>query len=406
MFGRKDEEGKKKKGCLARLFGFVIKTALVLVVLGVLYYVFIDDGTSTSSSGSEYSSTSNSDSNDGYEVELVSQQEKLAAAQEENISIDDLVDLFYSWYGYVPDDDDDYNFLSDDDYSDYDFTDYVYSDDNDFTETYGSGYSGSNYSQNTYSYSSSSDNDWDEYYNDWWSDYSNSYDYSDYYNYYGYDNDYDFDDDWDDSYSSTKPTQSTKPQSTTTQATPQKPAAPVQAPSSTSNANPNVKASEKRNRFLECAKAFLGTPYVWGGTSHSGIDCSGLVYLSAQEAGLGTLPRTAKTLYNIASPINQDDAISGDLVFFSDNSTITHVAIYIGSNSILHAVSDGSKTGVITSKLTENYWKKHYYSSGRIISDDGTVARKRRQRMKPRAVRTASRAERHARAAASRNNED
>lgn len=150
-------------------------------------------------------------------------------------------------------------------------------------------------------------------------------------------------------------------------------------PSTSNNSGVTAQTVSKGSisKFVECAKSYLGTPYVWGGTSRSGVDCSGLVYLAAQEAGLGTLPRTAKTLYGITSKISKSDLSAGDLVFFSSGSSISHVAIYVGDNQILHAVSEGSNTGVITSKLSQDYWKNHYYSSGRIMSNN--VAEKRAQ---------------------------
>lgn len=129
-------------------------------------------------------------------------------------------------------------------------------------------------------------------------------------------------------------------------------------------------SDEKREKFINCAEKYLGTPYVFGGTSRSGIDCSGLVYLAAQDAGLGTLPRTARTMFNITSRVDKSAGKRGDLVFFVSGGSITHVAIYLGDDTIMHAVSAGSRTGVITTKLFgDNYWSKYFYAMGRIIPD-------------------------------------
>lgn len=65
--------------------------------------------------------------------------------------------------------------------------------------------------------------------------------------------------------------------------------------------------------------------------------------------------------------VNKDKRQPSDLVFFSVGSSITHVAIYLGNDQIIHAASDGPKTGVIISKLSENYWKTHYSASGKFI---------------------------------------
>ena len=126
-------------------------------------------------------------------------------------------------------------------------------------------------------------------------------------------------------------------------------------------------ALNKRNKFIETAKQFLGVPYVYGGTSRSGIDCSGLVFLAGKGIGL-SLPRTASQICDFSKIIEDSERQAGDLLFFSDNgSKVTHVAIYLGDGKMLHAASSGIKTGVIISEVTESYWKRTYYCAGRII---------------------------------------
>lgn len=126
-------------------------------------------------------------------------------------------------------------------------------------------------------------------------------------------------------------------------------------------------ALNKRNKFIETAKQFLGVPYVYGGTSRSGIDCSGLVFLAGKGIGL-SLPRTASQICDFSRIIEDSERQAGDLLFFSDNgSKVTHVAIYLGDGKMIHAASSGIKTGVIISEVTESYWKRTYYCAGRII---------------------------------------
>lgn len=131
--------------------------------------------------------------------------------------------------------------------------------------------------------------------------------------------------------------------------------------------------SDMRSRFISSAKSYLGTPYVWGGTSRSGVDCSGFVYLSAKEAGLGELPRRAADMYYACAPIDKDELQPGDLVFFSEGGPVTHVGIYLGNNQFIHAASEGRETGVIISKLSEKYWANHYYGQKRFIPGTSPV---------------------------------
>lgn len=130
-------------------------------------------------------------------------------------------------------------------------------------------------------------------------------------------------------------------------------------------------AAEKRERFINAAKSYLGTPYRYGGISKAGIDCSGLVYKAALDSGTAQLPRTAATIYRKAEQISDSQRERGDLVFFSANGRISHVGIYLGENQFIHSASDGPKTGVIISRLSENYWKNHYYSAGRFLESTG-----------------------------------
>lgn len=134
-------------------------------------------------------------------------------------------------------------------------------------------------------------------------------------------------------------------------------------------------ALQKRNDFIASAKKLLGTPYLYGGSSEDGIDCSGLIYVSARDSGLGVIPRTAEGIYNYCTPIKESERQAGDLLFFTEGSKVSHVAIFLGDNQFIHSASEGRETGVIISKLSENYWKTHYYASGRLIKAAKEIAR-------------------------------
>jgi lipoprotein Spr len=114
------------------------------------------------------------------------------------------------------------------------------------------------------------------------------------------------------------------------------------------------------------ANKWLGVPYKYGGTSHSGVDCSGLVMEVFNDAANVKLPRDSRSQQSYCRKIDAKNLQPGDLVFFSSKAggdNVSHVGMYVGDNSIIHA---STSRGVIISDLSENYYKNHYYSSGRV----------------------------------------
>jgi cell wall-associated NlpC family hydrolase len=85
------------------------------------------------------------------------------------------------------------------------------------------------------------------------------------------------------------------------------------------------------------AMRYLGTPYVWGGSSPGGFDCSGLVAYVYAQVGV-SLPHYTGAQWNVGVPVSRGDLQPGDLVFFDG---LGHVGIYIGGNSFIHAPHTG-----------------------------------------------------------------
>jgi hypothetical protein len=120
------------------------------------------------------------------------------------------------------------------------------------------------------------------------------------------------------------------------------------------------------NALVKEANKWLGVPYKYGGTSHSGVDCSGLVMEVFNDAADVKLPRDSRSQQSYCRKIDAQNLQPGDLVFFSSKAggdNVSHVGMYVGDNSIIHA---STSRGVIISNLSENYYKNHYYSSGRV----------------------------------------
>jgi cell wall-associated NlpC family hydrolase len=108
-------------------------------------------------------------------------------------------------------------------------------------------------------------------------------------------------------------------------------------------------ASPTQKKIIKTAETYLGTPYVWGGNSKSGIDCSGLVCQVFKTVDL-PLPRTSFEQYQKGQPVGGGSLEIGDLVFFSFESglAVTHVGIYAGDNMFIHA---SSSRGVVYQSL-------------------------------------------------------
>lgn len=105
-----------------------------------------------------------------------------------------------------------------------------------------------------------------------------------------------------------------------------------------------VGVSDVRVDLVEYACQFVGNPYVWGGTSLTkGADCSGFVLSVFKNYGY-TLPHHSGSQAQCGTKISESELLPGDLIFYSNGSTINHVAIYIGGGQVVHASSP--KTGI------------------------------------------------------------
>lgn len=114
--------------------------------------------------------------------------------------------------------------------------------------------------------------------------------------------------------------------------------------------------------LIASANSFLGTPYKWGGSAPGGFDCSGYIYYVYNQAGF-KVPRTNTTgFYALSSPVSSPEI--GDLVFFKNTYRpgISHMGIFIGNNSFIHAGGDRVQ---ITS-LNDKYWGSKFDSYQRL----------------------------------------
>jgi len=115
---------------------------------------------------------------------------------------------------------------------------------------------------------------------------------------------------------------------------------------------PQKTPTDVGNSIARYALQFVGSPYVFGGMSPSGFDCSGLVAFTLKAHNI-RIPRTSFDQWKVGTPVAPEQLIPGDLVFFANTYTagVSHVGIYVGEGKFVHAASTG--VGVIVQPLSE-----------------------------------------------------
>jgi cell wall-associated NlpC family hydrolase len=131
-------------------------------------------------------------------------------------------------------------------------------------------------------------------------------------------------------------------------------------------------ASATATSVLASADEYVGTKYVWGGTTPRGFDCSGFVQYVYREHGI-ELPRTSRQQAQVGRyvPTSQASLRVGDLLFFAtDGKRIDHIAIYAGDGEIIHSSSSGGGVGYdrFTSKRGR-WFLDHHVATRRVIAD-------------------------------------
>ncbi|MFH5836027.1 NlpC/P60 family protein [Proteiniclasticum sp. C24MP] len=120
---------------------------------------------------------------------------------------------------------------------------------------------------------------------------------------------------------------------------------PTPAPAPAPAPAPSV-SSASGQAVLDYAYRFLGTPYVWGGTTPSGFDCSGFTQYVYKHFGVN-LPRVSRSQASYGTKVSYSNLQAGDLVFFG-TSGVSHVGIYIGGGNMIHSPRPGKSVEIST----------------------------------------------------------
>ncbi|MBU9714826.1 peptidoglycan-binding protein [Evansella tamaricis] len=124
----------------------------------------------------------------------------------------------------------------------------------------------------------------------------------------------------------------------------------------TSSSNNQASVSDSSTEgIISMAKGLIGSPYVWGGTSPSGFDCSGFLVYLYNQAGI-SLPRSVADIWNVTSSVSEPKR--GDFVFFETyKKGPSHAGIYLGDGQFIHT---GTSSGVSINSISDSYWSNRY----------------------------------------------
>ena len=135
----------------------------------------------------------------------------------------------------------------------------------------------------------------------------------------------------------------------------------------------NTRASGAARRVVPTGEQYLGVPYVWGGSTPKGFDCSGFVQYIYRHEGVD-LPRTSRQMVGSGFAVDRRSMAVGDLMLFADNGPISHVAIYAGNGRIIHSTSSGN--GVRYDDLTSDrgrWFSQNLVAIRRVAGGSGAV---------------------------------
>jgi cell wall-associated NlpC family hydrolase len=123
-------------------------------------------------------------------------------------------------------------------------------------------------------------------------------------------------------------------------------------------------SSAEGSNVAAYAKKYVGKDYIWGAAGPNAFDCSGFTMYIYSKFGV-SMPHNSRSQYSYGSAVGKGGLSPGDILFFNTYSSISHVGIYVGGGSFVHAAN--SRTGVVISSLSEGYYSKRFVGARRIF---------------------------------------
>ena len=122
--------------------------------------------------------------------------------------------------------------------------------------------------------------------------------------------------------------------------------------------------AKTRHTVLLKGKKYIGTPYLWGGTTPKGFDCSGLIHYLYHQEGVN-IPRNSREQFSRLQATSEPQP--GDLVFFRKKGVINHVGLYLGGGRMLHAPQTGMRVRV--ENIKRGKWPGRYAGARKAVKD-------------------------------------
>jgi len=117
-------------------------------------------------------------------------------------------------------------------------------------------------------------------------------------------------------------------------------------------------------QIIKTAKSYMGTPYVFGGSTPAGFDCSGFLQFIFEKNGI-MIPRLADEQYLLGEKKSKRDLVPGDLVFFSTYADgASHCGLYLGDDKFIHT---SASKGVRVDELSDGYWQPKFLGGKHIV---------------------------------------